>query len=151
MREILFRGKRIDDEDVWVYGFYFNVTQQNRKNTRHFIIPFGADIDFDTLLEELYLKRIQVEVDPKTVCQWIGLYDMNGKKIFENDYIRCVKDIEGNLVDRIIEMGYVEINQGAAGLHRKGGGYYRPFKDWLEDYKFEIIGNVFDNPELLEV
>ena len=151
MREILFRGKRIDDEGVWVYGFYFNITQHDGKDTRHYIIPFGADIDFNTLLEEIYFERIQVEVDPETICQWTGLYDLNGKKIFENDYIHCVKEEWGNLFDRYIEMGYVEIKHGAAGLHRKGGGYYRPFKDWLEDYKLEIIGNVFDDPELMEV
>lgn len=41
------------------------------------------------------------------------------------------------------------MKHGAFGLHRKQG-YYRPFKDWLEDYEYEVIGNVFDTPELME-
>ena len=44
------------------------------------------------------------------------------------------------------------MKHGVFGLHRiKYDAYYRPFKDWLEDYEYEVIGNIFDNPELLEV
>ena len=72
----------------------------------------------------------------------------NGKKIFENDFVSCRQYIGGNQVDYCIERGYIEMKHGAFGLHRKQG-YYRPFKDWLEDYEYEVIGNIFDTPELM--
>ena len=46
----------------------------------------------------------------------------------------------------------MEMKHGVFGLHRiKNDAYYRPFKDWLEGYEYEVVGNIFDNPELLEV
>lgn len=81
--------------------------------------------------------------------QYTGLADKHGKKIFEGDFVICSQDILGNFIDRHIEIGYVEMKHGAFGLHRKQG-WYRPFKDWLEDYEYEVIGNIQDNPELLK-
>ena len=75
--------------------------------------------------------------------------DKNGRKIFENDFVSCRKYIGGNWVEYCIERGYVEMKHGAFGLHRNQG-YYRPFKDWLEDYEYEVIDNIFDNSELLK-
>ena len=95
---------------------------------------------------------VRVPVDPDTLCQYTGLTDKNGKKIWENDIVKCKKYICGNFGDYCIEVGYVEMKHGAFGLHRiKNDAYYRPFKDWLEDYEYEVVGNIFDNPELLEV
>ena len=74
--------------------------------------------------------------------------DMNGKKIFEGDIIFCKQSIESNHFDHVIELGFVEMKYGAFGLHRKQG-FYRPFKDWLEDYEYEVIGNEYDDPDLL--
>ena len=91
------------------------------------------------------------EIDINTLCQYTELTDKNGKKIWENDILKCKKYIGGNFVDYCIEVGYVEMKHGAFGLHRiKNDAYYRPFKDWLEDYEYEVVGNIFDNPELLE-
>ncbi len=132
MREILFRGKRVDNGE-WVEG--------------------------DSLIHSMYKKGdvcIGVvegmgihSVLPETVGQYTGLTDKNGKKIFEGDIIFCSQEINGNFIDRHIEFGFVEMKHGAFGLHRKQG-WYRPFKDWLEDYEYEIIGNIHDNPELLK-
>jgi uncharacterized phage protein (TIGR01671 family) len=80
--------------------------------------------------------------------QYTGLHDKNGKEIYEGDYLRCKKYIGGNFVDHCYESGYVEFVHGAFGLHRKQG-FYRPFKDWLEDYELEVIGNIYEHPELL--
>ncbi|GKV70248.1 hypothetical protein NCCP2716_27460 [Sporosarcina sp. NCCP-2716] len=84
------------------------------------------------------------------VMQYTGLKDKNGREIYEGDIIICRKYIDGNIVEYTRERGYVNCAFGAFGLHRKQG-YYRPFKDWLEDYEFEVIGNIHDNPGLLEV
>lgn len=78
--------------------------------------------------------------------------DWSGRKIWENDIVSCMKYIDGNFVKYCIEIGYVEMNHGAFGLHRiQNDAYYRPFKDWLEDYNYRVIGNVFDNPKMLKV
>ena len=139
MREILFRGKRIDNGE-WVCGHYY--TQVFHPDTieedwYHFIKPIGSE------------SWGNVRVIPETVGQYTGLTDKNGKKIFEGDYIVCRQAIEGNFIDEVIEMGYVEMKHDAFGLHRKQG-YYRPFKDWLEDYEYEVLGNIHDNPDMLK-
>lgn len=128
MREILFRGKRKLGNE-WIEGSLHTE-------------KFTDDEEF------LCCEVCRCDVYPETVGQFIGLIDVNGKKIFEGDYIVCRQAIEGNFVDEHIEMGYVEMKHGAFGLHRKQG-YYRPFKDWLEDYEYEVLGNIHDNPELL--
>ena len=76
------------------------------------------------------------------------MIDVNGTKIFEWDIVVCKQEIESTHIDYHIESGFVEMKHGAFGLHRTQG-YYRPFKDWLENYEYEIIGNIHDNPELL--
>jgi len=127
MREILLRGKTLTNKD-WVYGLL-------------------TDIGIDEKESVAFVSGIMVH--KSTVGQYTGLTDKNGKKIFEGDYIVCRQAIQGNFIDEHIERGYVEMKHGAFGLHRKQG-YYRPFKDWLEDYEYEIIGNIHDNPELLK-
>lgn len=138
-REILFKAKRIDNGE-WVEGYY-----QKR---------FDLDGSEQHLIfwSKSYTVWEYAEIDPDTLCQYTGLTDKDGKKIWENDILKCKKYIGGNFVDNCIEVGYVEMKHGAFGLHRiKNDAYYRPFKDWLEDYEYEVIGNIFDNPELLEV
>ena len=136
-REILFKAKRIDNGE-WVEGcIVIDQSRLDRFNYR--IQPIESGV--------LYAHPI----DPDTLCQYTGLTDKNGKKIWENDILKCKKYIGGNFVDYCIEVGYVEMKHGAFGLHRiKNDAYYRPFKDWLEDYEYEVVGNIFDNPELLE-
>ena len=127
MREILFRGKRVATA-TFVRGFY---------------------VVFDGRNHSIVNDNGNYWVIPETVGQFTGLKDKNGKKIFEGDVVVCRKEIDGNWIDCCVEIGFVEMKHGAFGLHRKQG-YYRPFKDWLEDYEYEVIGNIHDNPELLE-
>jgi uncharacterized phage protein (TIGR01671 family) len=130
MREIKFRGLSDNFEPrEWFYGCLVN------QDDKHYIIH--EDIEN------------MVIVDPETVGQYTGLKDKNGKEIYEGDILICKQYIGGNFVDYAIEKGYVDFTYGAFGLHRKQG-YYRPFKDWLEDYELEVIGNIHNNPELLE-
>lgn len=136
MREILFRGKRKDNGE-WVWGFL--IIRKIWSATIYIIR--AEDNGFDIYSE--------YEVIPETVGEYIGLTDKNGKKIFEGDIVVCRQWIGGNIVDYAIENGYVEMKHGAFGLHRKQG-YYRPFKDWFDGYEYEVIGNIHDNPDLLE-
>lgn len=138
----LFRAKRMDN-GVWVEGFYFCMTHPDGRHTHHFIIPLGTDLSLGTPIE-----KIQVEVDSSTICQCTGLEDKNGKLIWENDicdrkeeYPEIVKYNEGDWTldysySKDKESGYCYCNLGFYVLERK---------------HVEVIGNVFDNPELLEV
>ena len=135
----LCRAKRIDNEE-WVEGFYFCMTHPDGRHTHHFIIPLGADLSRGTPIE-----KIQVEIDPSTICRCTGLEDKSGKLIWENDIANCM-DAEC--------CGYISWNESEAGFY---------FDVLLEDGRFEeehiydyqdcmeVIGNTFDNPELLEV
>lgn len=145
MREILFKAKRLDNGE-WVEGSLISTEDNSgfilRSKTKAFI-PKGTNTFCST---ECY------EIDQTTLCRYTGLVDKNGQKIWENDILKCKKYIGGNFVDYCIEVGYVEMKHGAFGLHRiKNDAYYRPFKDWLEDYEYEVVGNIFDDKELLEV
>ena len=134
MREILFRGKRLDNGE-WVYGYYVHIGPVSCQ--RAYIIPE-------------YTSAIYVEeVDPSTVDQYTGLMDKNGKRIFE-----------GDIVSTDIARPYfiVEFRDGCFMFNCNDGGkdYYDIMLPILEDaqteYKYgEIIGNIHDNPELLEV
>ena len=133
MREILFRGKRLDN-GAWETGSLV-IVRMGCHDAQYFI----AD----------KMTGYHTPVDPSTVGQYTGLKDKNGKRIFEGDVVVCRQEIAGNFIDCHIEIGFVEMKHGAFGLHRKQG-YYRPFKDWLENYEYEVIGNIHDNPELLK-
>jgi len=133
MREILFRGKRIDN-DEWDFGFI-----EDLGGDWFIVSPNG----------------IGEAVDPSTVGQFTGLTDKNGRKIFEGDILQGFWYCEG------VRAKVVWIDDAATfGIlysFRKSGEKTA----WLNSswYKFtsespyfpEIIGNIYDNPELLEV
>ena len=136
-REILFRGKR-KDGGIWLFG---DLRQWSK--TRKGICDYA-------------LKNTS-EVDPKTVGQFTGLTDKNGKKIFEGDVFHLDDEIIAVVIFkdgcfRLEEYGLC----GAwteSGFDECGGGWgvieCDPI-DWYTIRDMEIIGNIHDNPELLE-
>lgn len=121
MREILFRGKRVDDGE-WVYGD----VSFNRKGE--------PAIRYWPTAEN---KTYQVEfVDPSTVGQFTGLKDNNGKKIFEGDVVTYR---EGRFVVEWVER-YCRFSGRNADTVFAGFAFDR----------CEVIGNIHNNPELPE-
>lgn len=126
-RKILFRGKHIHAMDsnehlngTWVHGYL---------SDENYI--------YDKSLEGEFL------VDENTICQYTGLTDKNGKKIFEGDiveYGEIYGDVKFGLYSSINQGFYVEFPEDT--LYREELGYW--------SNKIIVIGNIFDNPELLK-
>lgn len=145
MREILFRGKRVGNGE-WAEGFYACVLDS------HYIIT-GR---FDSLTNGI-INSEAYKVDLETVGRFTGLTDTNGRKIFEGDilrvtdehkeYITFVRCVDNTLcVDIFVDnTGVLELDYDYTAI-----GFAEDF--WKnQSCKVEIIGNVHDNPELLEV
>lgn len=135
MREILFRGKNSNGN--WIYGnlnFYPDINRTFiRKNNKE-LLP-----SFQSSLEE--------EVNKKTVGQCVGLTDKNGTKIFEGDIVKAQDDIFGSPFCNGIT-GKVVYEETAFFIEPQN-----PVESqWLfnECAVYEVIGNIHDNPELLE-
>lgn len=140
MREILFRGKRSDNRE-WVVGFHFCMVHDDNRHVHHFIMPLGADLSSGTTIE-----KIQVEVNQETVCQYTGLADKYNRKIFEGDIIRYVN---GNGREKIEEIKYNEAYASFCRIRKSEmGSQYLSMDEEIAN-GCEVVGNIFDNPELL--
>lgn len=153
-REILFRAKRKDNGE-WVEGFLFK--QQLESDVWCIGVNAISANDFS----EIYGRNVDwFIIDPYTLCQYTGLTDKNGKKIWENDIVRYTFDYpsetatENGLKERISSVFWSEW-RGSWSVYadeRKGKGMNNDlFKYARNGNTVEIIGNIFDNPELLEV
>jgi uncharacterized phage protein (TIGR01671 family) len=133
MRDILFKAKRIDNGE-WVEGFLLIKYYQELPHDR-FAIRYKTKGDE----YEWAPKYLTTEIDPETVCQYTGLTDKNGNKIWEND---IVKDKDIHL------LGSVEYDEehGMYVINEVNDGYQNFQEFWSCT---EVIGNIFDNPELL--
>lgn len=133
MREILFRGKRVDNCE-WVYGSY--MFQPKRKGA------FGQTVsELDSERHYISSKRNYEfwEVIHETVGEYTGLTDKNGKRIFEGDILSG----GGDAYKVIFDEGVFQIENS----HYITGVYVAIHMDKID----EVIGNIYDNPELLEV
>ena len=131
MREILFRGKRTINGD-WVYGYF--VRGNERKSLRDSIFVYDSETQ----------SFNDYEINPSTLGQYTGLTDKNGKKIFEGDIVKTDKFSEPNK-QYIIKY---DLQFGAFIGQDRYNVYFVTFDGDSGD--FEIIGNIHDNPELLE-
>lgn len=123
MREIVFRGRRADNGE-WVKG---NLVVWNDKSTS---IDDCGDKD-----SPFYA------VDPKTVGQYTGVKDVNGKRIFEGDICKGYNPIHSSR--KIYQVAFAD---GWFGMFDENGTSWSP--SWIEE--LEVLGNIYDNQELLK-
>jgi uncharacterized phage protein (TIGR01671 family) len=143
MREILFRGKRLDD-GKWVYGAYSQYNFSGEKDTGIIEIPCIIDYDDDCLW---------CEIVPESIGQYTGLTDKNGKKIFEGDIVEA--HITQNALTHTEKYkGIYEVK-----YHDKNCYFYlaKQKNNILFDgnwsyflREIEVIGNVYYNPKMME-
>lgn len=136
-REILFRGKRKDNGN-WIEGYF--VLLAINEGLKHAIYT-GTDEG----------RFILFEVIPDTVGQFTGLCDKNGNKIFEGDILTLEDTYNGDVQ---FSCGVFGIEWSAMKRHKNLRGFgarhnLLTFEDGVNE-DLEIIGNIFDNPELLE-
>lgn len=125
MREILFKAKRIKDGE-WVEG---NLFVDDKGEKTEILIGY---VNY----------RIAYEVDKNTICQDTGLKDKNGNKIWDNDVVRNEYERNGFQTLKVYyskeKAKYVLMNA------------YKMFTDFDKLLgQLEVIGNIFDNPELV--
>lgn len=143
-REILFRGKRVDNGE-WVEGDLFTTKScQNGIQKDHSLIGL--------IYSEWY------EVDPETIGQFTGLVDKNGGKIFEGDVVRSqgqnatfIQVIEFHNTDKYCGRGWVAINKQKEYLDKTLNKKIEGINDgsyFSLPCNTEVIGNIHDTPEL---
>ena len=149
MREILFKAKRIDNGE-WVEGYYYKMSETT--------YCFKEDYERNPVQGHHYILQermtdwglpnqvVQIEIDPETLCQFTGLCDKNGKKIWENDILMA--HLDKSYPD---DVTYETVEWGVAGwVGHETGCTDREYLDEFDLEHFEVVGSIFDNPELLQ-
>ena len=149
-REILFKAKR-KDNGKWVEGYYIY-------HIKRTICPFGDSVkpedEQHVIMQDGFSdwnmprNTVVYEIDPDTLCQFTGLTDKNGKKIWENDICdrkeKYPEIVAYNKGDWQLDYSYAfgkEMHSNACNL-----GFYACERNCVE-----VVGNIFDNADLLEV
>lgn len=137
MREVLFKAKRKDNGE-WVEGYVV-------------AYPSGK-VEIHKISKELPDILLKCEIAPSTLCQYTGLTDKDGKKIWENDIISIhAYSYDEPEDDYFGVVTYCE--KDACWSLNNNEKYGEIICECFGSYTTEIInhGNIFDNPELLEV
>lgn len=149
MREILFRAKRIDNGE-WAEGYLFDDGMAEVEH--YFVGRIVVEPYKGTACDDWDITGIDFcEVNPETLCQYTGLKDKNGNQIWENDIVDASEEWwsargPAGHNSPIIKVEWLE---GLTG--------FDPFANYdcdcgvyIDANGCEVIGNIFDNPELLK-
>ena len=160
MREYLFHGKRVDNGE-WVEGYY--------------VYDESGQITEEPTAYICYLNKhpcgwslIPFEVIPESVGQYTGMHDKNGKKIFENDIVKTQPFYDRSYSSKRKSKQFIGVVEykirtfSGNSIYPKQDyqaewslKFYEDFEkythfSWGELWNCEVIGNVFDNKDLLE-
>ena len=134
MQEIIFRGKSIahhGKKEEWVYGYYSNYKGVNGRT--HYISDDNGN---------------SIAVREETVGQYTGLTDKNGTKIFEGDILKVFYYGKSKIFG-VVRFGetrfFIDDNFKGGCIKAKA-----PMTEMFSRYEFEVVGNLHDNPELLD-
>ena len=127
MREIKFRGKRLDNGE-WVYGYYFSSDEMPKRGEVGHFIKCGLNEEF--------------RIIPETVGQFTERKDKNEVEVYDEDIVKVQHEIYHQIIGR------VSFEDGQWIVTESDGEKWNLY--WLFWTSIEVIGNMFDNPELLE-
>lgn len=137
VREIEFRGQALRSK-LWVRGYYWT-----NENGNHFI---RQTVDLNGCF-----RIADIEVDPETVGQYTGVKDFNGIKIYDNDILKFLNKYSD---DEPVSRSKVYTFDGTPFcIDVETGEYDVTTLAWAMEHNIEdveVIGNIYDNPELLE-
>lgn len=149
MREIKFRAKGNDEEtkNRWFKGYYCRLNDttycfkedydRDQNNTKHYIV-FEEMVDWG-----LPNRHLRADIDVNTLGEYTGLKDKNRKEIYEGDIVKinvdraCVKWNDKYGYFQLVPIGDYYFDSDVIGQA-------------LEYVEAEVIGNIYDNPELLK-
>lgn len=144
MREILFKAKRIDNGE-WIEGCLFD-NGFDGKEKRYFVGTFIEKYN-GTVCDKQNTTGICFCIDSETLCQFTGLCDRYGNKIWENDIVTCQTRYGGDIGKVVFHNGKFCVLWNSV--------YHYPRNGKCENYydinaKNLVKGNIFDNKELLQ-
>ena len=149
MSGIILRGKRVDNGE-WVEGHTVLISSSDADGA--YIISSGTE--FDMLVDEYgnigEMQGIILRIIPETLGQYSGLNDKNGKKIFDGDILKIYEGSEDNgykICELYSYRGVLCVDYETSEWDFNA----LAFLDSDNVFSFEVIGNIHDNPDLLEV
>ena len=152
MREILFRGKAIN------CGTGYHRTEYKNGDWVYGLVTKLYDEWFENLFAEMTDTSgvSGIEIDNRTIGQYTGLTDKNGKKIFENDIVKCSDENNDIFFEAVVKFGNPNgvYNWGYQLKRMNGDRANTDILLWVDMEEcgafIEVIGNIYDNPELLK-